>query len=30
VSIHSCSPHEILLQATLALYQTEVRCLKWV
>jgi hypothetical protein len=28
VSIHSCSPHEILLQATLALYQTEVRCLK--
>jgi hypothetical protein len=27
-SIHSCSPHETLLQATLALYQREVRCLK--
>lgn len=26
--VHSCSPHETLLQATLALYQTEVRCLK--
>jgi len=26
--VHSYSPHETLLQATLALYQTEVRCLK--
>lgn len=27
-SIHCYSPHEVLLQATLALYQTEVRWLK--
>lgn len=27
-SISSCSPYETLLQATLALYHTEVRCLK--
>lgn len=27
-SINSYSPHEMLLQATLALYHTEVRCLK--
>jgi hypothetical protein len=26
--VHSYSPRETLLQATLALYQTEVRCLK--